>query len=153
MMANAQRTINRLLASTKPQTSILRVALWHIAVASICFFATFTVPVTASLAVMYIDNDPGGPLFLPIVVMGSFLLAVTTTCLFEITALLGDILRRRYSTPFWLPPSVIFAAAASLSWPLVDFSLNPVVPVVVGAVSTFGFVVYWVAIVNSPFRV
>jgi hypothetical protein len=94
---------------------------------------------------MAIGNDPGGPMFFPIFVLGVLLFAGVITGILACAALLSDLLRRRYRVPLWLPPSAVFLLATAITW--LSFSgAHPAVPPIAGGVVTMAFIIYWAAI-------
>ena len=124
---------------------VLPLLALHIAAAGVCFaFFTF-VPVAVCLVCMAIGNDPGGPMFFPIFVLGTILGAAAITVLLAGGTLLSDLLRRHYHVPLWLPPLVLFALATVLFW-LLFSSAHPAVPPLVGVVVAIAFIVHWAAV-------
>src|SRR5438067_796491 len=98
---------------SRPLASLL---ILHIAAAGLCFAFFSIVPVVVCLVCMAIGNDPGGPMFFPIFVLGTILGAAAITALLAGAALLSDLLRRRYRVPLWLPPLAVFAMATAICW-------------------------------------
>jgi len=124
---------------------LLPLVLLHFAAAGICFGFFTVVPIVGCLILMAMGNDPGGPTFLPIFVLGVLLFAVVITGILAGAALLSDLLRRRYRIPVWLPPLVVFGLAAVLCW----FSLSrvhPTVPLIAAAIVALAFIIHWAAI-------
>lgn len=134
---NAQQTTER-----RP---LLPLLLLHFAAAGVCFTFFTTVPIVACLVFMAIGNDPGGPMFLPLFVLGVLLVAVVMTGILAGAALVSDLLRRHYRIPIWLPPLAVFVVATVVIW--LFLSDAPVaVPPMAGVVVSLAFIVHWAAI-------
>ena len=124
---------------------VLPLVVLHIAAAGVCFAFFSVTPIAVCLVCMAIGNDPGGPMFFPIFVLGTILGAAVITALLAGAALLSDLLRRHYRVPVWLPPSVMFALATVLCR-LVFSHAEPAVPPLVGLVIAIAFIVHWAAV-------
>jgi hypothetical protein len=124
---------------------VLPLLILHIAAAGVCFGFFCITPIAVCLVCMAIGNDPGGPMFLPIFVLGTILGAAAVTILLAGAALLSDLLRRHYSMPLWLPPLVMFALVTVLCW-LFFSRAHPAVPPLVGLVIAVAFIVHWAAV-------
>ena len=110
---------------------VLPLLVLHIAAAGVCFAFFSIAPVAVCLVCMAIGNDPGGPMFFPIFVMGTILGAAVITALLGGAALLSDLIRRHYRMPLWLPPVAVFAFTTALCWFLFR-NAQPAVPPLVG---------------------
>lgn len=116
------------------------------AVAAVANFVFFTaLPIGACILVMLVSNDPGGPLFFPIFIISVLVFAAITTTFLASTALLSDLLLRRYYIPLWLPPLVVFGIATGVIWGIAG-EFHPAVPPVLGIIITLAFVIHWAAI-------
>jgi hypothetical protein len=124
---------------------VLPLLILHLAAAGACFAFFSITPVAVCLVCMAIGNDPGGPMFFPIFVLGTLLGAAAITLLLAGAALLSDLLRRHYQVPLWLPPLVVFALATVLCW-LLFRSAQPAVPLLVGVLVAIAFIVHWAAV-------
>lgn len=124
---------------------LLPLLLLHAAAAGVCFSFFTIVPIGACLVLMAIGNDPGGPMFFPMFVMGVILFAVVITAILAGAAILSDLLRRRYQVPVWLPPLVVFTLSSVSCW-LLFRSTHPAVPPIVGGIVAVAFIVHWAAI-------
>ena len=125
---------------------MLPLLLLHAAAGAVCF-AFFTIaPIVVCLILMAIGNDPGGPMFFPIFVMGVIVFAAAITALLGGTALLSDLLRRRHRVPLWLPSLVVFILATGGAFWLLAGRVHPAVPLLAGGIVTLAFVVHWAAI-------
>jgi hypothetical protein len=94
---------------------------------------------------MALGNDPGGPMFFPIFVLGVLGFAVAITCVLGGATLLSDLLRRHYSISVWLPPLAVFLLATVSCW-LFFSGVHPAVPPLAGGIVALAFVVHWAAI-------
>ena len=124
---------------------VLPLLVLHIAAAGVCFAFFSITPVVVCLVCMAIGNDPGGPMFFPIFVLGAILGAAAITALLAGAALLSDLLRRHYRVPLWLPPLSVFALATVVCWLLFN-SAQPAVPPLVGAIAALAFIIHWAAV-------
>jgi hypothetical protein len=131
--------------SPKERRPLLPLLLLHLAAAGVCFSFFVVVPVVGCLIFMAISNDPGGPVFFPVFVLGVLLFAVIITCILAGAALLSDLLRRRYLISVWLPPLVMFALATASCW-LFFRTLPPAVPPLAGGIVALAFSIHWAAI-------
>lgn len=129
----------------KERRALLPLLLLHFAAAGVCFTFFTVVPVVGCLVLMAIGNDPGGPMFFPIFVLGVLLFAVVITGILAGAALVSDLLRRHYHVPVWLPPIVVFLLATGITW-LSFSSAHPAVPPIAGAIVTLAFIIHWAAI-------
>jgi len=129
----------------KDRRPLLPLLLLHAAAAAVCLGFFTIVPIGASLTLMAITNDPGGPMFFPMFVMSVIMFASVITAILAGAALLSDLLRRRYRVPIWLPPLAVFVLATVSCWFLAG-SAHPVVPPIVGGIVTLAFIVHWAAI-------
>jgi hypothetical protein len=132
-------------ASPNKSRPVLPLLILHLAAAGVCFAFFSITPVAVCLVCMAIGNDPGGPMFFPIFVLGTLLGAAAITVLLAGAALLSDLLRRHYHVPLWLPPVVVFALASVLCW-LLFSRVQPAVPLLVGLVVAIAFIVHWAAV-------
>ncbi len=124
---------------------LLPLLLLHLAAAGVCFAFFTVVPTVACLILVAIGNDPGGPLFLPIFIMGVVLCAAIITTVLAAAVLMTDLLRRYYRVALWLPPLVIFVLATGFAFLLLG-GAHAVAAVVAGGVVTTAFIVHWAAI-------
>jgi hypothetical protein len=124
---------------------LLPLVLLHFAAAGVCFAFFLFAPIIACLIFMAIGNDPGGPMFFPMFVVGVVLFAIVITIVLGGAALLSDLLRQRYRVPVWLPPLAVFGLATGSCWLLAD-GVHSAVPVVGGCIVALAFVVHWAAI-------
>ena len=129
----------------KQPRPLLPLILLHIAAAGACFTFFTVVPILACLILMAIGNDPGGPMFFPMFVMGDILFAIAITVVIGGAALLSDLLRRRFRVSLWLPPLVVFFLSTSLCWYLTD-GVHPGLSLIAGGVVSLAFVVHWAAV-------
>ena len=124
---------------------MLPLFLLHFAAAGVCFTFFTVAPIVGCLILMAVGNEPGGPMFFPIFVLGVLLFAVVITGILAGAALLSDLLRRHYRVPVWLPPIVVFLLATGITW--LSFSgAHPAVPPIAGAIVTLAFIIHWAAI-------
>jgi hypothetical protein len=119
--------------------------LLHLAAAAVCFAFLVFAPIITCLIFMAVDNDPGGPMFFPIFVVGVIAFAFVITCVLAFAALSSDLLRRRYRVPIWLPPIVVLLVASAFCW-LFLRNAHPVVPLIGGGIVALAFTVHWAAI-------
>jgi hypothetical protein len=117
----------------------------HAVAALLCFTFFTVVPIGTCLVLMAIGNDPGGPMFFPLFVMGAILFAALTTAIIAGATLVSDLIRRWIRIPLWLPPLVVFLSVAGLSWRRWG-EAHPVIPILVGFFITMAFIVHWAAI-------
>jgi hypothetical protein len=129
----------------KERRPLLPLLLLHFAAAGVCFAFFSVVPIVGCLILMAIGNDPGGPMFSPIFVIGVLLFAVVITSILAGAALLSDLLRRHYRVSVWLTPLVVFALATASCW-LFFSGVHPAVPPIAGAVVALAFIIHWAAI-------
>jgi hypothetical protein len=115
------------------------------AAAGICFAFFIIVPVVICLILMALGNDPGGPMFFPIFVMGVFMFAGIITVILGSAALLSDLLRRHHHVPIWLPPLVVFLLASLFCWLLFSSAYAATAPIV-GGIIALAFIIHWAAI-------
>jgi hypothetical protein len=146
---------------TNERRPLVPLLLLHLAAAAICFGFFAVVPIVVCLILMAIGNEPGGPVFFPIFVLGTLLSAVAITGILAGTALLSDLLRRHYRVSIWLPPLVVFAVT-TVTCALFFSHLHPAAPLMAGCIVTLAFIVHWSAIATvwflprllfRPFRV
>ena len=131
--------------SPKERRPLLPLLFLHFAAAGVCFAFFTVVPIVGCLVLMAIGNDPGGPMFFPIFVIGVLLAAVVITGFLAVAALLSDLLRRHYRIFVWLPPIVVFLLATGIIW--VFFSgAHPAVSLIAGGIIAVAFIVHWAAI-------
>jgi len=129
----------------KERRPLLPLFLLHFAAAGVCLTFFTVVPIVGCLILMAIGNDPGGPMFFPIFVLGVLLFAVVTTGILAGAALVSDLLRRHYRVPVWLPPIVVFLLATGITW--FPFSgAHPAVPPIAAGIVTVAFIIHWAAI-------
>jgi hypothetical protein len=124
---------------------LLPLLLLHGAAAGVCFAFFTIVPIGACIILMAIGNDPGGPMFFPLFVVGVILFAAVITAILGSAALLSDLLRRRHHVPLWLPPLAVFVLATGLFW-LLAGRVHPAIPPVAGGVVALAFIGHWAAI-------
>ena len=124
--------------------SLLPLLLLHFAAAAVCFAFFTGVPIVGCLVLMAIGNDPGGPMFFPIFVIGVLLFAIAITTILAGAALLSDLLRRHFRIPVWLPPISVFVLATGIIWLSFD-SAHAAVPPVAGAIVALAFIIHWAA--------
>jgi len=124
---------------------VLPLLVLHLAAAGVCFAFFSITPVAVCLACMASGNDPGGPMFFPIFVLGVLLGAGAITALLAGATLLSDLLRGHYRLPLWLPPLVVFTIATVLCWFLFR-SAQPAIPPLVGLAVGIAFIVHWAAV-------
>lgn len=124
---------------------MLPLLLLHFVAAGVCFAFFTVVPIIGCLILMAIGNDPGGPMFFPVFVLGVLLFAAVITGILAGAALLSDLLRRRYSVPVWLPPLAVFLVATVMTW----FSFGgsyPAVPPIAAGILALAFIIHWASI-------
>ena len=131
--------------SLKNDGPLLPLLFLHVIAAVFCFAFFTIVPITVCIILMTIGNDPGGPMFFPIFVMGIILFAFVITAILTGATLLSDLLRRHYNVPIWLPPLSVFVLVSVSYW-LLFSSGSPVVPPIIGGIVTLAFIVHWGAI-------
>ena len=134
--------------STQPQKKrrpVLPLLLLHFAAAGVCFVFFAVVPIVGCLVFMAIGNDPGGPMFFPIFVLGTLLFASVITGILAGAAIMSDLLRRHYRVPVWLPPIAVFLLATIITR-LLFSGAHPAVSPAAGAVVTLAFIIHWAAI-------
>jgi len=129
----------------KERRPLLPLLLLHFGAATVCLAFFTVVPIVGCLTFMAIGNDPGGPMFFPIFVLGVLLIAVVITALLAGAALLSDLLRRHYHVSVWLPPLVVFVLATVSCW-LLFSSLHPAFPPIAGGIIALAFSIHWAAI-------
>ena len=97
------------------------------------------------LAIVY--NDPGGPLWLPMYLVGCFLYALSVlVCglfLFGFSAIIQAV-RKKLRTPWWVPPFALPLLLLSILW--VTDSAHPAIWTVIIALP---FVVYWLSLISA----
>jgi len=74
------------MGTTVKNAKQIPLLLLHFAAAGICFAFFTVVPIFGCLILMAIGNDPGGPMFFPIFVLGVLLFAVVITGILAGTA-------------------------------------------------------------------
>ena len=134
--------------NTQPRKNdgpLLLLLLLHVIAAGACFAFFTIVPITVCLILMTIGNDPGGPMFFPIFVMGIILFALVITVILAGATLLSDLLHRYYNVPNWLPPLSVFVLV-SVSYGLLFSSVPPTVPPIIGGIVALAFIVHRAAI-------
>ena len=124
---------------------LLPLLLLHATAGAVCFAFFTIVPIGACIILMAVGNDPGGPMFFPIFVIGVILFAATLTAFLGSAALLSDLLRRRHPVPLWLPPLAVFVLATG-AFGLFGGGAHIAVPPLAGGVVTMAFIVHWAAI-------
>ena len=97
------------------------------------------------LAIVY--NDPGGPLWLPMYLVGCFLYALavlaTGLVLFGFSAIIQAI-RKKLRSPWWVPPLAFPLLILTLLW--VTSCARPVIWAVITALP---FIVYWLSLMSA----
>jgi len=129
----------------KERRPLLPLLLLHLAAAGVCFAFFTLVPIVGCLVLMANGNDPGGPMFFPIFVLGVFLFAVVSTGILASAAVLSDLLRRHYRVPIWLPPLAVFLLATVITWLLLG-GAHLAVPPIAGGTIALAFIIHWAAI-------
>lgn len=124
---------------------LIPLLLLHFAASAACFAFFTSVPIIGCLVLIAICNDPGGPLFFPIFVLGVLLFAGVITGILAGAALLSDLLRRHYRIPVWVPPIGVFLLVTVITWLLVG-GIHPVVPPIAGSIIAVAFIIHWAAI-------
>ena len=132
-------------AQTKEGRAWLPLIILHLLAAAACFAFFTGVPITACLILMAIGNDPGGPMFFPMFVLGVIGVALLITLIFGGTAVVSDLVRRRWRLPLWVPPLWVFGLVAG-AVRLAFKEVHPMVPIGAGAVLMLAFVVHWAAV-------
>ncbi len=127
------------------QRPLVPLLLLHLAAAIVCFAFFTIVPIVACLILMVIGNDPGGPMFFPIFVIGIVLCAGAITMFLGGAVLLSDLLWRHCGVPAWVPPLFIFLVVSIFCW-LFFGGAHPAVPPIAGGMVTLAFIVHWAAI-------
>ncbi|MBV9125978.1 MAG: hypothetical protein JO112_21715 [Planctomycetes bacterium] len=116
----------------------------HFLAAGLSFIFLFGIPVVGVLVMMYVDDDPGGPIFLPIFVMGWALFTCGACGTFLGAGIVLQNFQGRKSFPNWLPLALLFPfyAASGIAlwrgqdWPAAFW-------VVLGGVLALAFSIYW----------
>jgi hypothetical protein len=124
---------------------VLPLLFLHAAAAVACFGFFTIIPIAGCIILMAMGNDPGGPMFFPIFVMGVVACAAILTVVLAGATLLSDMLCRRGHVPLWLPPLAVFGLATGLCW-LLSSHGHPAVAPIVGGVVALAFIVHWAAI-------
>lgn len=120
------------------------------AASAICFAFLTAVPILTCIYIMSIDGDAGGPMFLPILVMGIvFLAAVITICL-ACVAFLIHLLHRRFRFSIWIPPTVVVVALLAIVLFLVAAGdVHPWVLTAGGSAIAVAFAILWASLLIS----
>lgn len=132
------------LSPAQPPKLLPLLVLHGVAAAS-CFAFFTLAPIGAYFILALIGNDLGGPMFFPVFVAGTLVAAGITTAFLEGAVVLSTLLRRKYATPFYVIPLLVFVIATALLWPLVG-RVHPVLAPVAGLFVALAFVVHWAAI-------
>lgn len=132
-------------AQTKQGRAWLPLVILHLLAAAACFAFFTGVPITACLILMAIGNDLGGPLFLPMFVMGVVGVALLITVVLGGTAVVSDLVRRRWRLPLWVPPLLVFGLVSGAVRLAFD-EVHPMVPIGAGALLMLAFIVHWAAV-------
>ena len=97
------------------------------------------------LAIVY--NDPGGPLWLPMYLVGCFIYALSVlVCglfLFGFSAIIQAV-RKKLRTPWWVPPFALPLLFLAILW-AAGFA-HPAIWTVIIALP---FIVYWVSLISA----
>lgn len=132
-------------AQTKEGRAWLPLVILHLLAAAACFAFFTGVPITACLILMAIGNDPGGPMFFPMFVLGVVGVALSITVILGGTAVVSDLVRRRWRLPLWVPPLLVFGLVAG-AVRLAFGEVHPAVPIGAGALLMLAFIVHWSAV-------
>ncbi len=84
-------------------------ALLHLSVATALFALIVGVPLLLTLAVIVVDNDAGGPMFLPAFCIMLVCGAATLTSSAVLATIVFGYFQRHWALPRWLAPLVLFA--------------------------------------------
>ena len=115
--------------------------LSHLLAGGAMFAVLTVVPTVAVLLVIVIDGDPGGPMFLPIFVMGLALVAAMLAGGVAAVSLTRDLLRQRWRVPLWVAALVVAAMAAGGAW-LLAGAVHPAAAPVAAVVGLTVFAVH-----------
>jgi hypothetical protein len=137
--------INMERESSQRGCSMVVLLLCHAAAAVVCFAFLTVVPVGLCLVVILIANDPGGPLFLPVFIVGVVLFAAATATALTGAALATDLVRWRWPLPVWVSPLVVFILATVLCRLLFP-DAHPATAPIVGGTVALAFIVHCTAI-------
>ena len=139
------------MRATDATISVVR----HVLAAAASVALLTAIPIVLYIGAAIISNDPGGPLNVVLVPLLSVAVAVGTTVVIYVPfAVLFQWLARKHRVPFWLP-LLIFASLSFLFFILWGFLAMERPPPIghlgfaalFAAFFTFGFVVYWLALV------
>lgn len=130
------------------KTSVLRFLLSHLVAGAISFGVFVVVPVVATVVLMLVGNDPGGPMFFPIfVLMCLFFAACACGVLFGVCAIL-QLVRTKIPFSWWTPVVLVFPLSmAVLS--IGNTTPEPIGILVLGLVATVAFSTYWLTLSAS----
>jgi hypothetical protein len=131
------------IGATIESRPLLPFVILHLAAAVGCFAFFTVVPIAGCIVVMMIDNDPGGPMFFPIFIMGVVIFAFIIAAFLGAAVLLSDLLRRY--VPIWSPPLAVFLFATGSFWVLAS-GVHPAVSPCVGIMVAFVFIVHWAGV-------
>jgi hypothetical protein len=124
---------------------LLALLVLHGAAALVCFGVFTVAPIVACFIVIVISGDPGGPLFIPVFVVGVVVFAAVMTLFLSVAVLVSDVLCRHYRTPRWLPFAVVYVLATGLFW-FFSSGIHPLILLIGGAIVEFAFLAHWAAI-------
>ncbi len=132
-------------AQKKEGRAWLPLVILHLLAAAACFAFFTGVPITACLILMAIGNDPGGPMFFPMFVLGVVGVALSITVILGGTAVVSDLVRRRWRLPLWVPALLVFGLVAG-AVRLAFGEVHPAVPIGAGALMMLAFILHWSAV-------
>jgi len=128
--------------------SVVRFLLSHLVASAISFGVFVVVPVVATVVLMFVGNDPGGPMFFPIFVLMCLFFA-TCACgvLFAVSAILQLV---RTKIPFsWWTPVVLVLPLSMAILSIGNTTAEPIGILVLGLAATLTFSTYWLTLSAS----
>ncbi len=122
----------------------------HLIAAPMCFALLAGIPLIILLAGVVVDDDPGGPLFLPIFAVGCIVFAVMTCLVLGVVTCGLQVLLWWRQLPSWLPLVGGLLAAFVLVAPLTLAAQGGLVTWLVCSISGgIVFACYWLALLAS----
>jgi hypothetical protein len=131
------------IPAQRPVTS--RLVVLHLVAAVVCFVFFFVVPILACLVLLVEGDDPGGPLFLPILIIGIVAGAAVITVILAVAVLATDIIERRTGRISWWPAVLVFLSGAAMGG-LAGGVTNVVILVAAGGIAMVAYFIHWMAI-------
>jgi hypothetical protein len=131
------------IPAQRPVTS--RLVMLHLVAAVACFVFFCAAPMLVCWALLIEGDDPGGPLFIPILIMGIVVGAVVITAILAVAVLVTDILERRTGRMSWWPAVLVFLLGAAMGG-MVGGVTNVIILVAAGGIAVVAYFIHWMAV-------